>query len=176
MKFIKYLLGVLALLVIVGLFLPSSTHVERSALINASQDVVFGYLNDYRKFNQWSPWFKRDPNTKYEYSGPASGVGSKMSWNSEHRQVGSGSQEIIESRPNSYLKVFLDFGAQGQSEASFQLSLEGGGTRIVWALDMDHGWDLLSRAFGLMMDGWVGPDYEAGLQNLKEVAEADVAG
>ena len=41
---------------------------------------------------------------------------------------------------------------------------------------MAHGWDLLGRIFGLMMDAMVGPDYEAGLENLKQLAEADVAG
>ena len=51
-------------------------------LIQAPPQVVFGYINDYRKFNQWSPWFERDPEAKYEYSGPT-GVGSKMHWESE---------------------------------------------------------------------------------------------
>ena len=176
MKFLKYLIGIILLIVIVGLFLPATTHVERETLIQAPPQVVFGYINDYRKSNQWSPWFERDPEAKYEYSGPTSGVGSKMHWESEHREVGSGSQEIVESKPYRHIKVALDFGAQGQSEASWDLTEVESATRVVWSLDMAHGWDLLGRIFGLMMDAMVGPDYEAGLENLKQLAEADVAG
>jgi len=176
MKFLKYLAGVVLLVVIVGLFLPATTHIEREVLIQAPPQVVFGYINDYRKFNQWSPWFKRDPEAKYEYSGPASGVGSKMRWESEHREVGSGSQEIVESKPYRLIKVLLDFGTQGQSESSWELTAIESATRVVWSLNMTHGWDLLGRIFGLMMDAMIGPDYEAGLENLKQLAEADVAG
>ena len=32
--------------------------------------------------------------------------------------------------------------------------------------------NLIGRYFGLMMEKWLGPDYEKGLENLKRVAEA----
>jgi len=176
MKFLKYVTGVILLIVVVGLFLPATTHVARETVIHAPAKVVYDYISDYRKFNQWSPWFKRDPEAKFEYSGTALGEGSKMTWASEHRQVGSGSQEIVEAKPYSYLRVSLDFGAQGKSEASWHLTPTEFGTKVIWSLDMTHGWDLLGRIFGLMMDSMVGPDYEAGLENLKQLAEADVAG
>jgi hypothetical protein len=57
------------------------------------------------------------------------------------------------------------------------------GEQVVLAFDMEHGWNPISRFFGLVWfglvwfgDGWVGPDYGAGLSNLKKVAEAEAAG
>lgn len=173
MKIFKILLWVILLLLVIGMLLPATTHVERAIVINAPQEQVFSFVNDYRKFNLWSPWYRRDPDTSYEYSGPDSGVGSKMSWASEHEGVGTGSQEIVESEPHRYVKTLLDFGEQGQAEASYTLKSADEGTEIIWALDMEHGWNLVSRLFGLMMDGLVGPDYEDGLRNLKEVVEGE---
>ena len=171
MKILKGLLVVVLLLVVVGCVLPSTTHVERSTVINAPQAQIFAYLNDFQKFNLWSPWANKDPNTRYQFSGPASGVGSKMSWQSDHKGVGSGSQEITVSQPSDYLETFLDFGDQGTATANFRLSNTNGLTQITWGFDVDHGWNLLSRYFGLMMDDMVGADYEAGLVNLKRVVE-----
>ncbi|MDM3871677.1 SRPBCC family protein [Porticoccus sp. W117] len=171
MKFLKGLLVIVLLLVVVGFVLPGSTHVERSTVINAPQTQVFAYLNDFQKFNLWSPWAKKDPNTRYQFSGPATGVGSKMSWQSDHKEVGSGSQEITASQPSDHLETFLDFGDHGTAKAHYRLSNTNGMTQITWGFDTDHGWNLLSRYFGLMMDDMVGADFEAGLANLKQVVE-----
>ncbi len=176
MKFLKYLFSIITVVVVIGLLLPSHTHVERSVIIQAPANAVFPYINNFSQFNKWSPWARKDPNTTYEFSGPESGVNSEMSWQSEHPEVGIGSQKIIASRPYQSVQVFLDFGGKGEAQASYQLEQVSSGTKITWSLDMDHGWDLLGRIFGLMMDGMVGPDYEAGLSNLKQVAEADTAG
>jgi len=176
MKILKFLFLVLIGLILVSFLLPSSSLVERSTVIAAPQQQIFSYLNDYRRFNQWSPWYERDLNTQFEFSGPDTGVGSRMQWQSEHEQVGSGGQEIVVSEPYSYLQVQLEFGDGAPTKADFKLSKVGGGTQVVWAFHMEHGWNPISRFFGLMMDGWVGPDYEAGLSNLKKVAEAEAAG
>lgn len=175
MKVVKILLIIVILLGLVGLVLPSSTHVERSAVINAPQPLVFSYLNDFKKFNEWSPWYRKDPDARYEFTGPAVGVGSRMAWDSEHEHVGKGAQEIVQARPFEYVQTLLDFGPQGTANASFTLNNANGATQIVWAFDTEHGWNLINRYFGLIMDGMIGPEYEAGLVNLKEVAEAAVA-
>lgn len=171
----KILLGIVvlvALLVVVGLFLPSSAHVERSAVIAAPICTVHALANGYARFNEWSPWAKRDPNTKYTYEGPDSGVGAKMSWASDDRNVGAGSQEIVESKPFELVRTKLDLGDQGTADAFFRLSKEGEGTKVVWGFDTDFGWSLIGRYFGLAMDSLVGDDYEKGLANLKTFAES----
>ncbi|MEL7448153.1 MAG: SRPBCC family protein [Pseudomonadota bacterium] len=176
MKLLKVLLaaigGIVALFIVVGFFLPSTSHVERSITINAPAADVFAYLDDFRKFNEWSPWAGLDPDTVYTFEGPATGIGSTMHWSSDDPNVGEGTQEIIESVPHSRLVTALDFGAQGQAIATFELDEQAGATRITWMLDNDFGYNLMFRYFGLMMETWVGTSYEEGLAKLKMVVEA----
>ena len=95
MRFLKnlllFLIVVAALLVGVAFVLPDSAHVERTITINRPASEVFAVLNSYRRFNDWSPWATKDPNAKYTITGPAAGVGAKMSWVGDPKTVGSGS-------------------------------------------------------------------------------------
>ena len=176
MKFIKVLLGIivaLAVLLVIGsMLLPSEQHVERSVVIKADPAKVFLLVNDFREFNKWSPWATYDPEgTRYEFSGPPAGVGSKMSWSSEHPNVGSGAQEIVDSQPNAMVKSKLTFeGFDTPSYATFTLEPADGGTRLTWSFDANLD-TMIGRYMGLMMDKWVGEDYERGLARLKELAE-----
>lgn len=164
------------LLTAVSFALPKNITVARSQVINAPEADIFPYLNDYRKFNEWSPWATRDPKTVYSFSGPAQGKGARMSWQSDNPEVGSGSQEIIESKPNSYLKVALDFAGQGGGIADFTLAPSGAGTKVTWGFSTDTGNNPMMRWMGLMFDRWVGGDYEAGLTRLAELIERKRSG
>jgi carbon monoxide dehydrogenase subunit G len=55
--------------------------------------------------------------------------------------------------------------------AYFDLEAEGEGTRVTWTVEMDMGNNPVGRWMGLMMDGMVGKDFDAGLANLKAKAE-----
>jgi hypothetical protein len=84
MKILKWLLGAAVVLAVLvgggGLLFPSTSHVERSTVIQRPPAEVFTTLNSFARFNEWSPWFEIDPTAKYTYSGPASGVGARMAW------------------------------------------------------------------------------------------------
>lgn len=175
MRFLKGLLiavvVIVVVLVAVGLFLPRTAHVERSAVINAPACTVFALTNSYKRFNEWSPWAKLDPDATYTYEGPAQGVGAKMSWSSTSKNVGSGTQEIVASEPFKLVKTTLDFGPQGTANGFFTLAPEGDGTRLTWGFDTDLGGNLIARYMGLLMDSMVGGDFEKGLASLKSLAE-----
>lgn len=175
MKFLKFIIGLIVLLLVIGAFLPSSTTFERSVTINAPQDLVYEYVNSMPRFNEWSPWHSIDPDTKYTFTGPESGVGHKMAWQSDHENVGSGSQEIIEASPPNKVVTFLDFGPMGNANAAFTLDALGDGTNVVWSFYTDHGWAIQDRYFGLMTEKFVGPMYENGLSKFKTVAEKAAA-
>ena len=176
MRILKKLAIVVALLCAVlagvGLLLPRRVHAERAAVIDAPRATVFALVNGYASFNKWSPWLELDPRAKYTYEGPASGLGAKMSWAGDPKTAGSGSQEIVESRPHELVRTRLDFGSQGTAEAQFTLTPEGTGTRVIWGFDTDLGMNPVSRYFGLMMDKMIGSDYEKGLAGLKKLAES----
>jgi hypothetical protein len=165
------LLGLLIAIVGVGALLPDRAHVERSVTVGTPPTRAFEVLNSFRDFSKWSPWHERDPNARYRFDGPESGVGARMSWESSNPQVGKGSQTIAVSEPERRIKVLLDFGPMGQAAAGYLIAPDGAGSRITWTFDTEFGWDLFGRYLGLMMDRWIGPDYERGLANLKKLLE-----
>jgi len=180
MRFLKALLALLAALAAlffaIGLFLPQTARVERSITTTASPAVVFGLVNGFQHFNEWSPWAGLDPATRYTYSGPASGVGARMEWRSEDPNVGNGSQEVVAVVPDRSVTSTLDFGLGYATTATITLLPEAAGTRVTWTLDTDFANSIVGRYFGLALDRMVGPDYERGLAQLKRVAEARLAG
>ncbi len=166
------LLGLVALFFVTALFLPQAAHVERSMTTTASPATVFGLVDGFERFNEWSPWAGLDPATKYTYSGPETGVGARMEWASANPDVGNGSQEVIAVEPGQRVTSKLDFGMDNPTTSTISLVPEGTGTRVTWALDTDFSGSLIGRYFGLALDRMVGPDYEKGLAQLKAVAES----
>lgn len=183
MKLMKRLLvglaGLLIALVVIGFLLPSSARVERSIVIDRPASLIFPLLNSYQRFNDWSPWHGIDPNTEYTYGEIASGVGATMTWKG-NETVGSGKQTITASEPDSRVASELEFGDAGISQVEMRLTAEGRSTRVTWSFQADIGNDLIGRYFGLLMDRFVGPDYEKGLTRLKALVETfpdiDIAG
>ncbi len=176
MRILKWLLGIVAILAIIfiagGFLLPREVTVARSIEIDAPPDAVFPYVNSLKATQEWSPWLERDPNAQVTYNDTEAGVGAAMEWASEEPTVGSGKQEIIASNANESVRTALDFGDMGTAEATFLLDETGDTTMVTWTLDTDMGAGPVGRWMGLMMDSWVGADYEAGLLNLKTLVES----
>ena len=178
----RKILSIVSLLVVLflitGILLPRHVHVERSIDIERPAATIFVLLNGYKTFTSWSPWAVKDPNAVYKYSGPASGVGARMSWSGDPRLVGNGWQEITWSQPYTMVRTHLDFDQQGQADAYFQISEAGAGMHLTWGFDTDlvegQGFfgGILAKYFGLFFDQWIGSDYEQGLTNLKAFAES----
>lgn len=96
---------------------------------------------------------------------------SGVSGNTWPANVGNGSQEIVDIQPDTMVKSKLMFdGFDTPSYATFTLQPTDKGTRVSWAFDANMD-TMIGRYMGLMMDKWVGGDYERGLARLKELAE-----
>ncbi|SDZ88891.1 SRPBCC family protein [Microbulbifer marinus] len=175
MRWILYILIFLALLVLAGFLFPREVTLERSVYIAKPPQAVFPYVNNFRNFNSWSPWYQLDPNTQYEYSGPEEGLGAVMSWNSDNPNVGNGSQTITASEPYSLVRTDLDFGGQGNATAEFRLQPQGSGTNVTWWFSTDMGSGPIARWMGLAVKNMVGDSYEQGLAKLKNLVESEAA-
>ena len=175
MTFIKRLLfSVVTLLIIIVLgsfFLPQKQHVERSVDISAPAEQIYPYLADPKLFGEWSPWSKIDPNMKVQYTGPASGEGAGMKWQSQNQSVGTGSWVITKAVENERLEVNMDFGDQGGATSFFSLKPKEGKTQVTWGFDTDAGMNPVMRYMGLLMDKMVGTEYAKGLAVLKGIIE-----
>ena len=175
MRFIRRLLTaivvIVVLLVAVAYVLPREVSVARSVTIDAPPEAIFPHVNSLQKMADWSPWLDRDPNVKLTYEGPEMGVGNKLTWASDQPDVGNGIQEITAMVENEKVTTALDFGDMGLAQADITLAAAGSGTEVTWSLDTDMGNNPIGRWMGLMMDKWVGADYETGLGNLKTLVE-----
>jgi uncharacterized protein YndB with AHSA1/START domain len=174
MKAIKLTSLVLTLLLVlfflVGVFLPKHFYVERKLIIDAPAPQVFQHIIDLREWKKWGIWFKRDPNMQVTYSGPDSAVGMKSSWISA--QEGSGEMTILDITPDSkmvYSLYFPDFDMG--SKGDLMVVAKGQQTEVSWSNYGDLGSNPVNGYFAMMMDGMIGPDFEAGLANLKELTE-----
>lgn len=175
MRILKWILGIAVLAIVafmsIGMILPRDVTVARTTEISAPPGAIFPHLNSMQATAEWSPWLAIDPDNKLTYSGPEAGVGNKLEWASEHPQVGAGSQEITLSQQDERIETALDFGDMGLAKADFLLEDMGGSTKVTWNLHTDMGAGPIGRWMGLMMDSWVGADYEKGLANLKALVE-----
>lgn len=167
-------LGVaLALLLAYAATRPDEFRVERRARIAAPADKVWPLVSELRAFNRWNPYERKDPLLKSAYSGAASGVGSRYDWDS--KEVGSGSLEITGQQPGRAVQMKLDFvkpfEAHNQSEFTLQPTADGA-TEVRWAMSGPA--NFVSKLMGVFisMDKMVGRDFEDGLQNLRQLAEA----
>ena len=156
---------------LVGFFLPSTGHAERSITIDAPPDAVYDVVRDFDQFNAWSPWYGLDPDARYELSGTRGNIGSRLTWYSEKPEVGNGSQTIARLEPHSLIELDLEFAGQPPAKSAFVLAPQDSGTQVTWTFDTDFGANPFLHYFGLLMDTFVGPAYEQGLAQLKDYVE-----
>jgi uncharacterized protein YndB with AHSA1/START domain len=151
---------------------PDTFRLQRSAVVKASPETVFAQLNDLHRWNDWSPWARKDPAMKQSYSGPQSGVGSGQAWDG-NRNVGAGSMTIIESVPNKKVRYRLDFEKPiaAHNLAEINLQPDNAGTRVTWTMEgpVPFPSKIMHTLFD--MDKLIGNDFEAGLANLKGIVE-----
>ena len=166
------LVALIAALAAGAYLLPRNVVVERQITIDAAPGDIYPHINSLQAFVAWSPWQDRDPDMVVEFSGPEAGVGNVMVWQSDQRDVGNGRQEITAVLENEEVRTALDFGDMGTAEAWWTLAEGDSGTTVTWGLDADMGNTPMGRWMGLMMDGMVGGDYDAGLLNLKTLVES----
>lgn len=147
--------------------------VERSVTIEAPAEHVHGFVNDFHRWLQWSPWEGLDPDLKRTYTGPDQGVGARYTW-AGNRKAGAGSMEIVGSTPES-IQITLDFLKPFKSlgnHVGFGFVPEGSTTRVDWQISGQHAGVMAVMGRFMNMDKMIGPDLEKGLRQLKSAAEA----
>jgi carbon monoxide dehydrogenase subunit G len=163
---------VIAAVLIFAATRPDSFGVERSTSIGAAPDKIFPLINDFKSWSAWSPYEKKDPAMKRTYSGATSGKSAVYEWDG-NSQVGKGRIEIIDTTPPSRVTIRLDMikPMEGHNIVNFTLEPRGGATQLTWA--MRGSFAYMAKLMGLFcdMDKMIGKDFEAGLANLKTLAE-----
>jgi hypothetical protein len=172
----KILIVVAALVVVFAVVVamqPAAFRIERKATIAAPDSVVFAQVNDFHRWDAWSPWAKLDPAMKQTYEGSPAGVGAVLSW-AGNKDVGEGRMTITESTPNTLIRIKLEFlkPFAATNTTEFTFTPAGDQTSVTWAMTGQN--NFIAKAFGLFMnmDKMIGGDFEKGLAQMKTVVEA----
>lgn len=172
----KILIGLAAVLVLLLILIamqPSYYHVRRTAAIAAPPSTVFPLINDFHRWNDWSPWSKMDPAMKVTYGGAPAGKGATYHW-AGNSDVGEGTMEIAESQPDSKIGINLDFikPFAGHSLTVFNVTPTATGSAVEWDMGMENNY--MGKAMGLFMnmDKMIGTQFEQGLAQMKTIAES----
>jgi uncharacterized protein YndB with AHSA1/START domain len=163
--------AVIAALLTYAAFKPDSFRLSRSTTIAAPPDKVFALINDLRQFNTWNPFAKMEATVVLTYDSVAAGVGGAYHWKGD--KTGEGRMQITESVPAQRVSAKLDFTKpfEAHNQVDFTVQPQGNGSTVTWAM---HGpMPYLNRLMTIFfdMDKTVGKDFEAGLANLKALAE-----
>ncbi len=151
---------------------PDTFRIERSLRINAPPEKIAAHIADFHQWGAWSPWEKLDPAMQRTFSGASTGVGATYAWSSDGK-AGAGSMRITDSS-DSRIAIKLDFSKPFVSHniAEFQLQPHGDATDVTWSMHGPSPFVSKIMQVFFSMDRMIGKDFETGLGNLKDVAEA----
>jgi hypothetical protein len=173
---IEFLLAIaitVVILLLIGLFLPGGDHghVERSIIIERPSSHVFDALNSFKRFNEWSPWAKKDTAASYTYSGPEIGQGAQLAF-SGNEKMGTGHWEILESTPTSLVKMNQVIDNGRIATIVFDVVPSDLGVKVTWSYDTELGINPIERVKGQYLDSSIGGDFQYGLMRLKALLES----
>ncbi len=150
---------------------PDTFRVERAATIAAAPERIQPLIADLRRWSEWSPWEKLDPNMQRTYSGSESGVGSIYEWSGDG-SVGAGRMEILAATPTE-VDIQLDFikPLETRNKAKFVLTPNSVSTRVLWSMEGPMPYVTKVMTVFVSMDTLLSKDFEQGLADLKAAAE-----
>ena len=163
--------GIIVILFIISLFLPTEYTVERSIIINSEPQEAFRYVNNLNYWQNWVIWNKKnDPTVEFIYKGPMSGVGAVQILKGE--QIDNRKLELT----NVIRDKLIEYKLMTEKNkyimtGRFDFEKKNGKTKAIWSSYTRIGGNPLEKYFGLLMDKYVGSDIEEGLKNLKELVE-----
>ncbi len=151
---------------------PSEFRISRWETMSASSADTFAQVNDFHNWDGWSPWAKIDPAMQKTYQGTPAGTGAIYTWNGNNK-VGAGRMTILESKPNSLVRIKLEFFRpfKATHESEFTFKPEGSQTEVTWSMIGRN--NFVFKIFGLFMsmDKMLGGEFEKGLASMKAIVE-----
>ena len=167
----------IAIVLILAATKPDTFSVRRDIAVQAPPEKIFPLINDFHRWGTWSPYENRDPAMKRSYSGANSGQGAVYGWEG-NKNVGSGRMEILEASAPSKIVIKLDFlkPFEAHNTAEFTMLPQGdatsGSTNVTWLMRGPAPFMAKVMHVFMNIDRMVGKDFEAGLSNLKRLAES----
>ncbi|TAN06354.1 MAG: polyketide cyclase [Rhodanobacteraceae bacterium] len=177
LEFVVALIIVFVLAVIVGLFLPSHAHIERSIEISHNPRHIYDVLNNFRRFedSMGAGLKAEDPGVKFHLSGPAYGPGATIGWTGDSA-IGNGTlvnkSGTVDLANNGTVVWDLTNDWHGKDK-TFTLDITPNQqrriTRVTWSYDVNYGWNLVGRYSALWIHGQPATIIQFGLDSLQNM-------
>lgn len=177
LEFVVALIIVFVLAVIVGLFLPSHGHIQRSIEISHNPQHIYDVLNNFRRFEDSTGGGLKalDPGVKFTLSGPAYGPGATISWQGD-KAIGDGTlvnkSGNIDITNKSTVTWDLTNDWHGTNKV-FTLEVDPKQSQrvstVTWSYDVDYGWNLIDRYSSLWIHGDPSTVIQYGLGSLQNM-------
>lgn len=179
MKVFKYILFLL-LIAIIGTSIyvavqPNSFSFSRTKIIKAPASIIFNKVNDFKNWNEFSPWLEQDSNTSLTYGDTTSGKNAFYSWKSD--VLGEGSMKTISIEKYNYINQIINFiePFESQSHIDWNFETTAEGTKVTWSMDGKQ--DFITKiytTFVSSIESSTAPDFERGLVKLDSVIITDM--
>ena len=174
MKILKRILigivGIIALLLLMALFIEKDYNVERSVEINKPKEQVFAFVKQTRNQDQFNKWIQADPNVKKTFRGEDGTVGFIYAW--ESKEVGKGEQEISGISEGERIDFALRFKEPFESNAAAHMTtatVSDNQTKVTWRMEGTSPYPM--NLMNLIVPTVLGKDLETSLASLKTVLE-----
>ncbi len=144
--------------------------IEKSIIIDASKEKVWGYLSDSKKKSQWSPWFVLERDCKQNISGNPDEIGYSEYWSGKY--IWEWEEILEEIKKYSLRKYALNFMRPFKSKntESFRLEeISENKTKIIWKMQATL--PVFMFVMKKMVTHFIWSDFERGLTMLKDLIE-----
>lgn len=124
--------------------------------------------------DKWSPWNERDPNMERTLTGIDGTVGTKQSWVRKEKNVGEGSQTIMNLDEPNQISTKLEFIKPFKSEADAYVKLEeqGSSTKATWGFESQVPYPMNIMKVLMNFEKSMDKDFGAGLEKLENICES----
>lgn len=164
---------VITVFVVIALFLPSSRTITHTVETNRPMTTVNDLLTSFVRFKDWTPMLRYDPRMSITASGPESGVGARLDYDSSVKAIGKGSWEIVEFIPEEKIVIKVENKHRGSDKSiTFRFKRTGQrnqNVKISQRYKVNYGWDLIGRYAGMYVTRNVGDDVRRGLDKLSNL-------
>lgn len=180
MKFLKLFLGILVTLIVIVFIVASMVSgtydVERTVTIEQPKTIVYDYIKYLRNQDNYSKWANIDPNMKKSFSGEDGTVGFISAWDSDHKDVGKGEQEIVKIDEGARIDYEIRFLEPWESTSPAFMSVDSVdslSTNVTWGFHGEMPMPMNLMLLFMDMEEVLGNDLAEGLDNLKAILEKE---
>ncbi|MEO7523751.1 MAG: hypothetical protein ABIT58_06625 [Ferruginibacter sp.] len=166
--FIFVLTGLAIMVTLFSLLIPSNVMTVRSVVIHGDTGFVISEIRDLKKWKDWHPVFMND-SSKVIISDPSAGVNAFATWNTN----GNANKFVITESSSNHIQASLM--RKGENDVTNIISVnavsDSTAIQVEWRVLTILKWYPWEKFYGIVIEKFSGPGYEAALNNLKNLAE-----